>query len=160
MAKLEEQRDEQTKRNLTLFQASCRGYLARQAVKKRKVGRRHFERDGLVTVSPSPQKHQGCVHLSSKRIYRNFHPNHHLNERKWNEFTLLHRKTQITNAKIIVIVAKVNRVSVEVPFADWLFFNKAGEECELQRPCCLGVHQDLRVPCLVLILLLCSRYKS
>ncbi|XP_010769200.1 unconventional myosin-XVIIIa-like, partial [Notothenia coriiceps] len=36
LAKLEEQRDEQTKRNLTLFQASCRGYLARQAFKKRK----------------------------------------------------------------------------------------------------------------------------
>lgn len=37
MAKLEEQRDEQTKRNITLFQASCRGYLSRQAFKKRKV---------------------------------------------------------------------------------------------------------------------------
>uniref|UniRef100_A0A8C7Z673 Myosin XVIIIAa n=1 Tax=Oryzias sinensis TaxID=183150 RepID=A0A8C7Z673_9TELE len=31
------QRDEQTKRNLTLFQAACRGYLARQAFKKRKL---------------------------------------------------------------------------------------------------------------------------
>lgn len=37
LAKLEEQRDKQTKQNLTLFQASCRGYLARQAFKKRKV---------------------------------------------------------------------------------------------------------------------------
>ncbi|XP_036975878.1 unconventional myosin-XVIIIa isoform X4 [Acanthopagrus latus] len=37
LAKLEEQRDEQTKRNLSLFQASCRGYLARQAFKKRKI---------------------------------------------------------------------------------------------------------------------------
>ncbi|XP_027129419.1 unconventional myosin-XVIIIa isoform X2 [Larimichthys crocea] len=37
LAKLEEQRDEQTKRNLTLFQAACRGYLARQAFKKRKI---------------------------------------------------------------------------------------------------------------------------
>uniref|UniRef100_A0A8B9H5J9 Myosin XVIIIAa n=1 Tax=Astyanax mexicanus TaxID=7994 RepID=A0A8B9H5J9_ASTMX len=37
LAKLEEQRDEQTRRNITLFQASCRGYLARQAFKKRKV---------------------------------------------------------------------------------------------------------------------------
>ncbi|XP_077360627.1 unconventional myosin-XVIIIa-like isoform X3 [Festucalex cinctus] len=35
--KLEEQRDEQTKRNLILFQAACRGYLARQAFKKRKI---------------------------------------------------------------------------------------------------------------------------
>nr|XP_020454382.1 unconventional myosin-XVIIIa-like isoform X3 [Monopterus albus] len=37
LAKLEEQRDEQTKRNLILFQAACRGYLARQAFKKRKI---------------------------------------------------------------------------------------------------------------------------
>ncbi|XP_068455923.1 unconventional myosin-XVIIIa-like isoform X4 [Clinocottus analis] len=37
LAKLEEQRDEQTRCNLTLFQATCRGYLARQAFKKRKI---------------------------------------------------------------------------------------------------------------------------
>ncbi|XP_062393325.1 unconventional myosin-XVIIIa [Sardina pilchardus] len=37
LAKLEEQRDEQTRRNITLFQAACRGYLARQAFKKRKI---------------------------------------------------------------------------------------------------------------------------
>ncbi|XP_056299476.1 unconventional myosin-XVIIIa-like isoform X7 [Pseudoliparis swirei] len=37
LAKLEEQRDEQTKCNLTLFQGACRGYLARQAFKKRKI---------------------------------------------------------------------------------------------------------------------------
>ncbi|KAM9847161.1 unconventional myosin-XVIIIa-like [Aulostomus maculatus] len=37
LAKLEEQRDEQTKRNLILFQAACRGYLSRQAFKKRKI---------------------------------------------------------------------------------------------------------------------------
>lgn len=37
LAKLEEQRDIQTRRNITLFQAACRGYLARQAFKKRKV---------------------------------------------------------------------------------------------------------------------------
>lgn len=37
LAKLEEQRDEQTRKNLTMFQASCRGYVARQAFKKRKV---------------------------------------------------------------------------------------------------------------------------
>ncbi|XP_075052948.1 unconventional myosin-XVIIIa isoform X5 [Mixophyes fleayi] len=35
--KLEEQRDEQTRRNLILFQAACRGYLARQQFKKRKI---------------------------------------------------------------------------------------------------------------------------
>uniref|UniRef100_A0A3B4B329 Myosin motor domain-containing protein n=1 Tax=Periophthalmus magnuspinnatus TaxID=409849 RepID=A0A3B4B329_9GOBI len=37
LAKLEEQRDEQTKRNIILFQAASRGYLARQAFKKRKI---------------------------------------------------------------------------------------------------------------------------
>ncbi|XP_064879696.1 unconventional myosin-XVIIIa-like isoform X4 [Oncorhynchus nerka] len=37
LAKLEEQRDEQTRRNITLFQAACSGYLARQAFKKRKT---------------------------------------------------------------------------------------------------------------------------
>ncbi|XP_051534427.1 unconventional myosin-XVIIIa-like isoform X2 [Myxocyprinus asiaticus] len=37
LAKLEEQRDIQTRRNITLFQAACRGNLARQAFKKRKI---------------------------------------------------------------------------------------------------------------------------
>lgn len=37
LARLEEQRDDQTSRNLTLFQAACRGFLARQHFKKRKV---------------------------------------------------------------------------------------------------------------------------
>lgn len=37
LSRLEEQRDVQTRRNITLFQAACRGYLARQAFKKRKV---------------------------------------------------------------------------------------------------------------------------
>lgn len=37
LVRLEEQRDEQTRRNLTLFQAACRGYLARQHFKKRKI---------------------------------------------------------------------------------------------------------------------------
>lgn len=37
LAKLEEHRDIQTRRNITLFQAACRGYLARQAFKKRKA---------------------------------------------------------------------------------------------------------------------------
>ncbi|CAL8281713.1 unnamed protein product [Arctogadus glacialis] len=36
LSRLEEQRDEQTRRNLTLFQAACCGYLARRAFKKRK----------------------------------------------------------------------------------------------------------------------------
>nr|XP_033777065.1 unconventional myosin-XVIIIa isoform X18 [Geotrypetes seraphini] len=37
LAKLEEHRDQQTSRNITLFQAACRGYLARQHFKKRKI---------------------------------------------------------------------------------------------------------------------------
>nr|KAF6457706.1 myosin XVIIIA [Rousettus aegyptiacus] len=37
LARLEEQRDEQTSRNLTMFQAACRGYLARQHFKKKKI---------------------------------------------------------------------------------------------------------------------------
>ncbi|XP_042647396.1 unconventional myosin-XVIIIa isoform X5 [Tyto alba] len=37
LAKLEEQRDAQTSRNITLFQAACRGFLARQQFKKRKI---------------------------------------------------------------------------------------------------------------------------
>jgi len=37
LSRLEEQRDVQTRRNISLFQAACRGYLARQAFKKRKV---------------------------------------------------------------------------------------------------------------------------
>ncbi|CAL8308347.1 unnamed protein product, partial [Gadus morhua 'NCC'] len=37
LSRLEEQRDEQTRRNLTLFQAACCGYLARRAFKKRKI---------------------------------------------------------------------------------------------------------------------------
>ncbi|NXX84028.1 MY18A protein, partial [Urocolius indicus] len=37
LARLEEQRDKQTSRNITLFQAACRGFLARQQFKKRKI---------------------------------------------------------------------------------------------------------------------------
>ncbi|XP_008274577.1 unconventional myosin-XVIIIa-like isoform X2 [Stegastes partitus] len=37
LSRLEEHRDVQTRRNISLFQAACRGYLARQAFKKRKI---------------------------------------------------------------------------------------------------------------------------
>ncbi|KAK9412633.1 unconventional myosin-XVIIIa [Crotalus adamanteus] len=37
LAKLEEQRDKQLCRSITLFQAACRGFLARQHFKKRKI---------------------------------------------------------------------------------------------------------------------------
>lgn len=48
LAKLEEQRDEKTRRNFTLFQAACRGHLARQAFKKRKVGKTSHEKNSFV----------------------------------------------------------------------------------------------------------------
>ncbi|XP_055022688.1 LOW QUALITY PROTEIN: unconventional myosin-XVIIIa-like [Boleophthalmus pectinirostris] len=37
LSRLEEQRDVQTRTNISRFQAACRGYLARQAFKKRKI---------------------------------------------------------------------------------------------------------------------------
>uniref|UniRef100_A0A673L0G8 Unconventional myosin-XVIIIa-like n=1 Tax=Sinocyclocheilus rhinocerous TaxID=307959 RepID=A0A673L0G8_9TELE len=37
VAKLEGQRDEHTRQNITLFQATCRGFLSRQAFKKKKI---------------------------------------------------------------------------------------------------------------------------
>ncbi|XP_030392065.1 unconventional myosin-XVIIIa isoform X19 [Gopherus evgoodei] len=37
LAKLEEQRDKQTSKNIAHFQAACRGFLARQQFKKRKI---------------------------------------------------------------------------------------------------------------------------
>ncbi|KAM8905211.1 unconventional myosin-XVIIIa isoform 8-T8 [Spinachia spinachia] len=37
LSRLEEQRDIQTRRNISLFQAACRGYLSRLAFKKRKI---------------------------------------------------------------------------------------------------------------------------
>ncbi|XP_059188165.1 unconventional myosin-XVIIIa isoform X3 [Centropristis striata] len=37
LSRLEEQRDVQTRTNISLFQAACRGYLSRQAFKKRKI---------------------------------------------------------------------------------------------------------------------------
>ncbi|KAJ4935365.1 hypothetical protein JOQ06_016901, partial [Pogonophryne albipinna] len=42
LSRLEEQRDVQTRRNISLFQAACRGYLARQAFKKRKEQIQHL----------------------------------------------------------------------------------------------------------------------
>lgn len=47
-------------------------------------------------------------------------------------------------------------VSIKTHFSARLFFflcfDKVDEECELWRLCCLGVHQELRVPCSELIL--------
>ena len=57
LARLEEQRDEQTSRNLTLFQAACRGYLARQHFKKKKV---------LLQGQPGPFTQPIRAELSSK----------------------------------------------------------------------------------------------
>uniref|UniRef100_A0A671X3A7 Myosin XVIIIA n=1 Tax=Sparus aurata TaxID=8175 RepID=A0A671X3A7_SPAAU len=46
LSRLEEQRDVQTRRNISMFQAACRGYLARHAFKKRKVRLLHI----MVTI--------------------------------------------------------------------------------------------------------------
>lgn len=57
---LEEQRDVQTRRNISLFQAACRGYLARQAFKKRKVGRlcaHLYQAQNILNVLPV----HGCL---------------------------------------------------------------------------------------------------
>lgn len=56
LARLEEQRDEQTSRNLTMFQAACRGYLARQHFKKKKV---------LLQGHPHPRSHPSQAELSA-----------------------------------------------------------------------------------------------
>lgn len=72
LAKLEEQRDEQTRKNLTMFQASCRGYVARQAFKKMKVSTRGRE------IDSHPEEHKDKHVFSTKTsiILRNFEVTH------------------------------------------------------------------------------------
>ncbi|XP_034461767.1 unconventional myosin-XVIIIa-like isoform X4 [Hippoglossus hippoglossus] len=69
LAKLEEQRDEQTKRNLTLFQASCRGYLARQAFKKRKV-----QDLAIRCIQKNIQKNRGVKHWPWWKLFTTVQP--------------------------------------------------------------------------------------
>nr|XP_019941639.1 PREDICTED: unconventional myosin-XVIIIa-like isoform X2 [Paralichthys olivaceus] len=69
LAKLEEQRDEQTKRNLTLFQATCRGYLARQAFKKRKV-----QDLAIRCIQKNIQKNRGVKHWPWWKLFTTVQP--------------------------------------------------------------------------------------
>lgn len=59
LARLEEQRDEQTRCDITHFQAACRGYLARQSFKKRKVrGLPELQGGGLNCLAAPPRSMQ------------------------------------------------------------------------------------------------------
>ncbi|XP_062261681.1 unconventional myosin-XVIIIa-like isoform X2 [Platichthys flesus] len=69
LAKLEEQRDEQTKRNMTLFQAACRGYLARQAFKKRKV-----QDLAIRCIQKNIQKNRGVKHWPWWKLFTTVQP--------------------------------------------------------------------------------------
>lgn len=77
LSRLEEQRDKQMSRNVMLFQAACRGYLARQHFKKRKVccgdalrvGKRargkHYDSSSTHTLCPSfPPVSSLCLSIS------------------------------------------------------------------------------------------------
>ncbi|XP_047234694.1 unconventional myosin-XVIIIa-like isoform X5 [Girardinichthys multiradiatus] len=69
LAKLEEQRDEQTKRNLTLFQAACRGYLARQAFKKRKI-----QDLAIRCIQKNIKKNRGVKHWPWWKLFTTVQP--------------------------------------------------------------------------------------
>ncbi|XP_058267205.1 unconventional myosin-XVIIIa isoform X2 [Hemibagrus wyckioides] len=69
LAKLEEQRDEQTKRNITLFQAACRGYLSRQAFKKRKV-----QDLAIRCIQKNIKKNRGVKHWPWWKLFTNVRP--------------------------------------------------------------------------------------
>ncbi|KAK3549401.1 hypothetical protein QTP86_001223 [Hemibagrus guttatus] len=69
LAKLEEQRDEQTKRNITLFQAACRGYLSRQAFKKRKV-----QDLAIRCIQKNIKKNRGVKDWPWWKLFTNVHP--------------------------------------------------------------------------------------
>lgn len=80
------------------------------------------------------------AHISSKSSF------------EWEKMEWIHVSI-LQDTKIHLILAKANKWSIKVHFAaSFFFFNKVGEECELQRACCLGVHQELRLPCSELIL--------
>lgn len=57
LSRLEEQRDVQTRRNISLFQAACRGYLARLAFKKRKVKLLHMITAHHCSLIPTAEKY-------------------------------------------------------------------------------------------------------
>ncbi|XP_063058950.1 unconventional myosin-XVIIIa-like [Engraulis encrasicolus] len=69
LAKLEEQREEQTRRNITLFQAACRGHLARQAFKKRKI-----QDLAIRCIQKNIQKNRGVKGWPWWKLFTNVRP--------------------------------------------------------------------------------------
>ncbi|XP_062409147.1 unconventional myosin-XVIIIa isoform X4 [Sardina pilchardus] len=69
LAKLEEQRDIQTRRNITLFQAACRGYLARQSFKKRKI-----QDLAIHCIQKNIQKNRGVKGWPWWKLFTNVRP--------------------------------------------------------------------------------------
>uniref|UniRef100_A0A3Q3WK43 Uncharacterized protein n=1 Tax=Mola mola TaxID=94237 RepID=A0A3Q3WK43_MOLML len=64
LSRLEEQRDIQTRRNISLFQAACRGYLARLAFKKRKKSDMSISCLGANSFTPSAASWQTCLPIT------------------------------------------------------------------------------------------------
>ncbi|XP_058490606.1 unconventional myosin-XVIIIa isoform X4 [Solea solea] len=69
LSKLEEQRDVKTRRNISLFQAACRGYLARQAFKKRKI-----QNLAIRCIQKNIKKNRGVKHWPWWKLFTTVRP--------------------------------------------------------------------------------------
>ncbi|XP_028276195.1 unconventional myosin-XVIIIa isoform X9 [Parambassis ranga] len=69
LSRLEEQRDIQTRRNISLFQAACRGYLARQAFKKRKI-----QDLAIRCIQKNIKKNRGVKHWPWWKLFTTVRP--------------------------------------------------------------------------------------
>ncbi|XP_070761282.1 unconventional myosin-XVIIIa-like [Enoplosus armatus] len=69
LSRLEEQRDVQTRRNISLFQAACRGYLARQAFKKRKI-----QDLAIRCIQKNIKKNRGVKHWPWWKLFTTVRP--------------------------------------------------------------------------------------
>ncbi|XP_069390665.1 unconventional myosin-XVIIIa isoform X9 [Paralichthys olivaceus] len=69
LSKLEEQRDVKTRRNISLFQAACRGYLARQAFKKRKI-----QDLAIRCIQKNIKKNRGVKHWPWWKLFTTVRP--------------------------------------------------------------------------------------
>ncbi|XP_034557012.1 unconventional myosin-XVIIIa isoform X1 [Notolabrus celidotus] len=69
LSRLEEQRDVQTRRNITLFQAACRGYLSRQAFKKRKI-----QDLAIRCIQKNIKKNRGVKHWPWWKVFTTVRP--------------------------------------------------------------------------------------
>ncbi|XP_034460154.1 unconventional myosin-XVIIIa isoform X4 [Hippoglossus hippoglossus] len=69
LSKLEEQRDVKTRRNISLFQAACRGYLARQAFKKRKI-----QYLAIRCIQKNIKKNRGVKHWPWWKLFTTVRP--------------------------------------------------------------------------------------